>query len=158
MRSEEPCSEGWRRAWRRRGRRWPPASSAPGTRASRTGFRTDPGPRFTRPGRRSCGPKSLSASRPTWSRRKTEGYRRHGPKPACPSDVIRSPGRGSVTAPPRIPTHVRDPPVWLCWPPGCEMPATASPALPASSVTAMSPSEMMPTSRFSRVSTGRRRT
>ena len=54
--------------------------------------------------------------------------------------------------------QVRDPPVWECWPPGCEIPATASPAFPASSVTAMSPSEMMPTRRLSRVSTGRRRT
>jgi len=54
--------------------------------------------------------------------------------------------------------QVRGPPVWLCWPLGCEMPATALPARLDPSVTAMLPGEMMLTSRLSRVSTGRRRT
>src|SRR5262245_1803228 len=47
---------------------------------------------------------------------------------------------------------------WECMPPGSDMAHMASPAQSGLSVMAMSPSEMMPTRRLSRLSTGRRRT
>src|SRR5262245_30749019 len=52
----------------------------------------------------------------------------------------------------------RPSPAWECGPPGSAMAHIASPAQSGLSVMAMSPSETMPTRRFLRLGTGRRRT